>query len=276
MSKTLSLNSQPKCPISNKPMMPAFIKMLLGKYEVNYYYCEESGLLKTEKPYWLDEVYQNAINDMDTGLVERNIDNSNMLGAILHCLNVEQGRLLDIAGGYGLLTRLMRDKGYNCYTTDKYCENLFAKTFEPDTDFKADVLFAFEVLEHIDNPLDFLSAAFNTYHCKTIIFSTLTFTDNNIPPLDWWYYAFEGGQHITFYQPRTLKMLADKLGCQYIMLNNNLHIITNTTPNGIKKIILNSKKLRSFYTRRLKRQQRKSSKIWDDHLKMKGRLELNQ
>ncbi|MDM9385348.1 hypothetical protein QUB80_32355 [Chlorogloeopsis sp. ULAP01] len=42
---------------------------------MTYYFCEESGLLKTEKPYWLDEAYQEAIADTDTGLVRRNISN---------------------------------------------------------------------------------------------------------------------------------------------------------------------------------------------------------
>jgi len=256
-----------ECPISGKPMELVFAETVLGKYMVSYYYCNESGLLKTEKPYWLDEAYQEAIADTDTGLVGRNINNSNMLEVVLYLLDIENEKVLDVAGGYGLLTRLMRDKGFDCFTTDKYCKNLFAKTFEPDSHFKAKALFAFEVLEHIENPLQFFNDCFSMYGCKTMIFSTLTFA-NEVPSKDWWYYSFEGGQHITFYQSRTLSLIADKLSCKYHMLNSDLHIITDKNINWISKIILNNKlrRLLSIYVRY---KRRGSSKTWADHLQMK-------
>jgi hypothetical protein len=69
---------------------------------------------------------------------------------------------------------------------------LFAKSFEPDAGFKAEAIFAFEVLEHIEAPMQFLSEMFEAYGCRTIMFSTLVFTQK-VPPSDWWYYSFEGG-----------------------------------------------------------------------------------
>jgi hypothetical protein len=259
------------CPISGKPMKPVFSATILGKHEVSYYYCDECGLLKTEKPYWLDEAYQEAISDTDTGLVGRNMGNSEWLGAILEYLSIEKGKFLDVAGGYGLLTRLMRDRGFDCYTTDKYCPNLFARSFEPGPGFVADALFAFEALEHIEDPLQFLNELFARYGCKTIIFSTQTFA-GSIPPKDWWYYSLESGQHITFYQQRTLSLLARRLGCNYYMLTTGLHIITDITVPGVsRKVFLNKYflKLYSFYVA-FKR--RGLSKTWGDHLRMIERL----
>ena len=267
--------NQIKCPISGKPMKPVFSETILRKYEVTFYYCEESGLLKSESPYWLNEAYQEAISDLDTGLVQRNISNSNISELIIICLGIGEGKILDMAGGYGLLTRLMRDKGFDCYSIDKYCQNIFAKSFEPGKIFKADALLAFEVLEHLEDPLEFLNTAFTKYSCNTLIFSTLTFS-NEIPSKDWWYYAFEGGQHITFYQPRTLSLLAEYLNCKYYMVNPNLHLFTDIGLSKSKRIILFNKSIRKLYSYHVRRKRKGFSKTWTDYLKMKEYLKIEK
>lgn len=256
------------CPITGSPMRHVFTHRILCRYDVGYFYSDESGLLRTEKPYWLDEAYQTAIGDADTGVVMRNINNSHMLDAVLDALGLQDGRLLDLAGGYGLLARLLRDKGYDCYTTDKYCTNLFAKAFEPAGGFRADALFAFEVLEHLEDPLAFLTEAFSTYDCRTIVFSTQTFS-GGIPPADWWYYSFEGGQHIAFYQPRTLALLAERLGCGYLMLNAGLHVITDRTVGPLARLVLTKGTPRRWYGWRVRKRRKGRSLTWEDHLRMK-------
>jgi hypothetical protein len=234
------------CPVSGKPMVPVFTETVLNKHPVTYYYSRESGLLKSEKPYWLEEAYCNAISDEDTGLVQRNIENRDLLEKILCCLSLQKGKFLDVGGGYGLLARLLLDKGFDCHTTDKYCQNLFAENFEPGPSSSYDVLFAFEVMEHIENPVDFISTAFHRYGCKTIIFSTKTFKDQ-VPGRDWWYYAFQTGQHITFYQVRTLVMLAEKLGCRYYGINSNYHIISDRNLSAFKRISLSNTLIRGLW-----------------------------
>jgi SAM-dependent methyltransferase len=227
-------------------MDEVFTATVLDKYKVKYYYCSETGLLRTEDPFWLEEAYNEAIGDADSGLLARNFGFSNLLEIVLEVLSLAKGKVLDVGGGYGVLTRLMRDKGIECYTTDKYCENLFARTFEPEGDFKADVLCAFEVLEHVTNPLEFLQTLFELYKCKTLIFSTMTFT-GVIPKKDWWYYSFKGGQHISFYQPRTLSLLAQKLGCNYHMITPGFHVITDIQVPCISRLVLSSRYLRKAY-----------------------------
>lgn len=259
------------CPISGAPTRHVFTHKVLGRYDVGYHYSDESGLLRTEPPYWLAEAYQDAIGDADTGLVARNLNNSGMLDAVLDGLGLQDGKLLDLAGGYGLLARLLRDKGYDCYTTDKYCTNLFAKTFEPTAGFVADALFAFEVLEHLEDPLAFLSDAFATHGCRTIVFSTLTFS-GGIPPADWWYYSFEGGQHIAFYQERTLALLAERLGCRFFSLNAGLHVITDRDVGRISRFLLTKGTPRRIYAAWVRRKRRGRSRVWEDHLKMMERL----
>ncbi len=258
------------CPISDKPMKPVFSELVLGKYMVTYYYCEESGLLKSETPYWLDEAYQDAIAETDTGIVMRNIAASNFLERILHHLFRGEGKFLDVSGGYGLLTRLLRDKGFDCYTTDKYCKNIFVKAFEPEEGFQANALFAFEVLEHLENPRQFLEEIFNRYNCKTLIFSTLTFSDR-IPSRDWHYYSFETGQHITFYQPRTLALLAEMVGTKYYMIGPDIHMMTDIPLSQASRFFLFNKHLRKFYSLYVRWHRKGISKNWDDYLLLKER-----
>ena len=262
-----------KCPISGKLMNPAFTETILNKYNVTYYYSDESGLLKTEKPYWLSEAYAQPINETDTGLVQRNIFHCELLEVIIEALSMRNGKFLDVAGGYGLLTRLMRDKGFDCYSKDKYCQNLFAKAFEPASEEdRFDAIFAFEVLEHIENPLEFLATLFNQYGCRTAIFSTVTFK-MKIPSRDWWYYSFETGQHITFYQTRTLEMLANRLKCKYYKINSGFHIITDIDLTPIKKAVLLNRAIRKLFSFYVKNKRIRSSKTWEDYLKIKKLVE---
>jgi hypothetical protein len=253
------------CPISGRVMTKVFTETILNKYVVSYYYCEESGLLKTEKPYWIDESYQSAIAKTDTGILQRNIYNSLLLQIALHFLFKGEGRFLDVSGGYGILARLMRDKGFDFYTIDKYCPNLFASDFEPEIGFKAKSLCAFEVLEHIENPKVFLGNIFDEFSCRTIIFSTNTFSNNQIPNNNWDYYSFNTGQHITFYQPRTLKILADSFGLHYYMISSNLHIITDIKLSKILIFIMSKYRLLKLCSLYVEYKRKNMSKTLEDH-----------
>ena len=248
-----------------------FNELLLTKYRVDYYYSEESGLLQTESPYWLKEAYENPIADTDTGLVRRNLTNQRRLETVLTAHFKGEGKFLDIGGGYGLLTRLLRDIGFDAYSTDAYCQNLFAKAFEPSLGFRATALLAFEVFEHVENPLEFVKSAFERYGCRNIVFSTLPF-HQKLPNKDWWYYSFETGQHITFYQPRSLQILAQTLGCHYFSIHPDLHLISEQPVSTINRILFQNRtffKLHSQITRYLRR---KRSLTWKDNKTIKSQL----
>ena len=253
-----------ECPISAETMAPAFTATVLGKYEVAYYHCPGCGLLKTEAPHWLEEAYSEAVVDADTGILARNNSNAEVAEAIFETLGLARGRFLDVAGGYGLLTRLLRDKGFDCYSTDKYCQNIFAKRFEPPPDLKASALLAFEVLEHVENPLAFLTDAFAQYGSRTLVFSTLTFR-GRVPPKKWWYYLFRTGQHISFYEPRTLAALAAQLGCSHYMLSTDMHLFTDQRLTLLQRCLVLKPGLRSLYSRYLRFKRRGLSKTWSDH-----------
>ena len=120
------------CPICSASFEPLFIEKVLGKYIVNYSHCPSCGFIRAEDPFWIEEAYTDAISSTDTGLLRRNITISSKLSSMLFFLFNEcgSGTYVDIAGGDGILTRLMRDNGFNFLWIDKYCPNLMAIGFE--------------------------------------------------------------------------------------------------------------------------------------------------
>ena len=215
-----------QCPICRTSMNQVFSAVLLRKYDVSYFHCSHCGLLQTEEPYWLDEAYSDAIAVADTGLVQRNTSMAAKLAALIYFELDPKGSYLDVAGGYGMLVRWMRDFGIDFYWSDKYCTNLLARGFEASkatSPFQA--LTAFEVLEHVSDPLAFISEAMSSFDSRTLIFSTELYIDTP-PDKDWWYYAFNTGQHISFYQSKTLRSIAERLGLNFFSAHG-IHMFTD-------------------------------------------------
>jgi 2-polyprenyl-3-methyl-5-hydroxy-6-metoxy-1,4-benzoquinol methylase len=229
-----------RCSICDSLMNLDFSSLLMRKYQVNYYKCDCCGLLQTEKPYWLDEAYSRPIANEDTGIVLRNISNSIKIAVIIFFLFDRKLRYVDVAGGYGLFTRLMRDIGFNFFWDDKYCKNIFSEGFE-FTDSKIDVegVTSFEVIEHIYDPVQFIKETFQQFNSRTFIFSTEVYRGET-PSLNWDYYAFNSGQHISFYKIDTLKEVANKLGL-YFYSSHGIHIITNKKINKFLYFLITSK-----------------------------------
>ena len=195
-----------------------------------YFFCEDCGFLQTEDPYWLADAYTSAIGRADTGIIGRNIRASQILAPLLMCLFGRDNKYLDIAGGYGILTRMMRDKGFDYYWSDKYCNNLFADGFEADQGESYAAISAFEVLEHVTDPVSFLSTAMQQGKTRSAVVSTVLFEGRPPLPDSWWYYAFEGGQHISFYQRRTLQVIAKRLGL-HCHSHGSIHLFTDRNLN---------------------------------------------
>jgi hypothetical protein len=122
----------------------------------------------------------------------------------------------------------MRDKGFNFFHTDKYCENLFAKYFEINaapTSKKFELVTAFELFEHLDDPLKEINQLFN--YSDTILFSTEILPSAKITKaLDWWYFSLETGQHISFYTIKSLEILASRCACNFYTDGYSLHMLS--------------------------------------------------
>jgi hypothetical protein len=221
------------CPICTAVMEHCFTAQVLGKYSAQYEVCNECGFLRAHQPHWLDEAYSSAIAAADTGLVLRNIDIACKLSAALFWSIGERGKglYLDVAGGYGMLTRLMRDLGFDFYWSDKYCNNLLVPGFEYSQSLgKCRAVTAIEVLEHLTDPASFIEDALMHADAQTIFFTTVLYEGSPPQPDKWWYYAFATGQHIGFFQRRTLEILGARLGLEFASANG-LHVFSRKAIN---------------------------------------------
>lgn len=202
---------------------------ILFKYDIKYYKCPNCGFVQTETPYWLDEAYSEVINKSDIGLIQRNLEASKITKSIIKYHFNSKAKFLDYGAGYGIFVRLMRDYGYDFYWTDRYCENIFAKEFEASSE-KYELLTAFEVFEHLKNPLEELKQML--FYSDNILFSTFVMPSNYPKPQEWWYYALDHGQHISLYSIKSLDLLAKKFDLKFYSNGKNIHLFTKENKNS--------------------------------------------
>ncbi len=220
-----------KCKICDSPMNPIFTGKILKKYFIQYFNCPLCQYVCSEEPYWLDEAYEKSINVTDTGILWRNIRLSKISSCILFFFFNKNIKCLDYGGGYGILTRLMRDIGFDYYWSDPFTQNIFAQGFEYNGDLKdIEVITSFENFEHFPNPIENIDKIFTI--SKNILFSTELLPEPIPKPEEWWYYGLDHGQHVSFYSKKTIHTIAKKYGVYYYSYGN-LHFLTHKKINKL-------------------------------------------
>lgn len=223
-----------KCRICEHKSIFAFKTTILGKYSASFYKCNYCGFLQSENPYWLEESYTEAINLSDTGILARNEYLRKIVTVLTFCIFGKDTKILDWGGGYGIMVRMLRDDGWDAYWYDEYAQNIFAKPFTKDKHKKYNLITSFELFEHLPNPLNDIEKMLNI--SDNILFSTLLIPQE-IPSLDWWYYGFKHGQHISFYSKQTLKFIANKYNLNYVG-TNSIHLFSKKKINLLSTYFL--------------------------------------
>jgi len=217
-----------KCKICNSSSDTIFEAQVLFKYDVKYFQCSNCKFIQTEEPYWLEEAYSSAITDLDLGYVTRNILFSELTRKTINHAFAKKSSFLDYGGGYGMFVRLMRDKGFDFYREDKYCENLFSNHFDIDdlkVKKKFELLTSFEVFEHLVNPLDEIEKMMQ--FSDNLLFSTELQPDKKFASAkDWWYFSPEIGQHVALFSKNALLEVAKKYNFKFYTSKYNVHLLT--------------------------------------------------
>ena len=257
------------CKICDSQTTLVFNADILGKYSAGYFRCKSCGFMQTEDPYWLSESYASAINEIDLGPVNRALTGSKIVEGVILSMFDKEAKFIDYGAGYGLLVRIMRDLGFDFYWHDKYCDNIFAKHFVANRETRFELLTAFEVFEHLVDPLSEIKAmlAFS----NNLLFSTQLVPNEVQNVSDWWYFAPEHGQHVAFYTVEALQVISKVF---------NLHLSTDGVGTHLLSQKPVSNRLFRFFAREtrqsrlvrwlLRTQMRKRSLLLDDFQAVSG------
>ena len=212
-----------ECRICGHATSKVFEGELLGR-TVSYYDCDSCGYVQTEEPFWLAEAYESSINLSDTGILQRNIRNANIVLVTLWLMRHLKSRVVDCAGGYGILVRLLRDAGVDAYWHDPYTKNLLAQGFEYKNESPAVLVTAFEAFEHFVDPQEELDRLLKI--APNVLISTELIPEPTPAQDAWWYYGKEHGQHIGFFRLKTLQKMADVRGLYLVSDGRSFHMFT--------------------------------------------------
>lgn len=196
---------------------------VLDAYDAVYHRCGGCGLVATRETPWLEEAYKRAIHDADVGLLQRARRSRVLTSSVLRFEGRRDGSFLDWAAGYGIFTQEMREHGYDFRQHDDYAEAVMAREFADDGRAHYDLITAFEVVEHLADPVRELAPV--AARTDLMLVSTCLLPEPAPRVGDWWYYMPEVGQHITFHTSDSLRRLAEQLGFQLTTNGINWHLL---------------------------------------------------
>ena len=251
-----------RCRCCDSNMVDKIFSTKLFIKDVEYFECRNCSYVFTEEPTWLKEAYSDSINDSDTGIMMRNLSNYSMVMATLTLMSKRKSLIVDYAGGYGFLVRLLRDGGLNALWTDPYTDNLVAKGFEYTNENNVTLVTAFESFEHFVKPCEEMVKLLDI--APNILLTTSIIPKPAPNPNDWWYYGLDHGQHIGLYRLKTLQFIANKFNLYLISDGFDRHFFSK------KKYHYKVWRILMFVASRMPKLLNigMESKTWNDHLRM--------
>lgn len=227
-----------QCLICENISSKLFDVWLQNSFSADLYECKNCFFKFYPGQNWIQNSFSKRLNHLDVGAVDRTLIISEILTEICNSLGIKNDICLDYGGGYGLLTRIMRDKGFNWKNYDPYTEGIFSENHNCSLENNFALISLIEVCLHFEDPVnDFFQII---KHANTLIFTASIpkkpFDSNSS------IVTKESGQHIAIYSLDSLKIIANKIGCHFYSDKKFIHIFTR------KKLSLGTKLLIKFRT----------------------------
>jgi hypothetical protein len=218
---------------------------------VTLHRCQSCGLFEFPEPTWLEAAYADPIADIDVGLPSRCVYLAGVIEAIVRSERLGARPHLDYGGGYGLLTRLCRDRGLDMRHYEPYAPNLFAQGFTAAPDQAYGCVTLVEVFEHLTDPLDVLRTLAG--HTELVVISTQLVPAGMTDLSGWPYLIPDLGQHVTFYTPAALQALGERTGFRSTTDGFGLHVLSKRPLSRRTRAVLRRPRLAPVIANALRR-----------------------
>lgn len=193
---------------------------VLDDHDATLRRCVGCGFMFVENPTWLDGTFSHELNDMDLGAVDRCQVVLDFVEVLARTERVRSGRMQDWGGGYGLMTRMARDRGLDCVNFDPYVRPLFAGPAQVTSPVNADITVASEVFLHLRSPLEVLRGLLEL---SPVVVVTAVVPPRDVT-VDWWYLMPSSGQHVAFFPTDTLVRMAELSGAHLVSDGRFFHV----------------------------------------------------
>ena len=201
---------------------------------IRYYVCSGCGFcFAPEFRKWSDRKFKARIYNDDYVLVDpeyvatRPEGTAKFIGDVFGPVR-ERITHLDYGGGNGLMSQRLRAGGWQSSSYDHFA-NGPGQLAQLST---YDLVTAFEVFEHVVDPLQLMASLSKLTHAQSlIVFSTLL-SEGHIAcdkGLDWWYLAPRNG-HISLFSEKSLTHLLGAYGYRVHHVNDGLHLAFRELP----------------------------------------------
>jgi hypothetical protein len=139
-----------------------------------------------------------------------------------------KSRHLDFGGGNGLMSKMLREKGWDSTSYDPFV-NTDVKLEDLG---KFDFITAFEIFEHVSDVHGLIQSLTRLMHPQSVVLFSTLISDTDIhinQRLNWWYASPRNG-HISLFSKKSLALLAGSVNLQCGSFNSVAHYLYYTKP----------------------------------------------
>lgn len=144
-------------------------------------------------------------------------------------------RHLDYGGGQGVLSRMLRERGWNSRSYDPFVDRE-TKVASLGT---FDLVTAFEVFEHVPEVGHLMDDIQHLLAPEGVVIFTTLVSDGYLsptPPLTWWYAAPRNG-HISLFSRDSLGLLGRRYGLHFGSFSVDLHAFWRGKPKWAQRFL---------------------------------------
>ena len=233
------MESQELCAVCSGSTKFLFSYEVRGEHQASLRECLNCRFTYIANPHWLDESFSSELNDLDIGSVDRCLVLADFVEVLIRSMKSSKSRFLDWGGGYGLLSRIMRDRGLDFVSHDIYTRPLFVESSSNLNSETFELITMSEVALHLVDPVPVLTKIMES--TDILVFTAVIAPE--VVPNDWWYLMPDTGQHVAIYHEETLQALAEKLGVQVTSDGRFFHVLHRKSLGVKSRLIIKSRPL---------------------------------